>query len=439
MLACATGLARRIEAVYLDQRPSVPLGFIFELADKLTPSHITDSLGKAVVLDHVLDRQTLDAHHLVFVNNACAELLLVVASSVLNARMNTGYFQTSFVSVFRSLLFLRMSSLGFCQLLLILGKEFGITHSLAGGEDDHRFESKIETDLLVDDRQGLDILFYQERDEVAVGTILADCCRAGLRACGKWSMPVEIQRLLHFGKSEPLDLPRKGVSSVSSRLSMLLFLACGILGTSLKKVREGSLQVSQGLLKRYRGNSRKPRVLLLEVRQHGGKFVIGELLTTLLVGCRAGMQTAIVDKADTAERLGKNDSLLIGRIEPEFVCPLRLVAHGLLAFLIFFDVLFQSGQNLSTQRAIMPVCNFFHLFQDVNRKANRERFGCFVIVFHASILHQLWMHIKWLEPLCPQPQKRSAASIPVPEGRGFTRRFDKIKVMQTGVRFNPFY
>jgi len=97
------------------------------------------------------------------------------------------------------------------------------------------------------------------------------------------------------------------------------------------------------------------------------------------------MQSPIVDKTDTSERLRKDDSLLVSGIEPEFVRPLRL-AHYLFVFLISFDVFFQSGQDFSTERSIMPLCNLFHLLQDVSRKADRERFSFFLIVFHASIL-----------------------------------------------------
>src|SRR6266487_5888402 len=129
MLACATGLRRRIEPIESDQGASVPLGFILQLTDKLAPSDITDSFCKAVVLDHVLDSQALHANHLVFVYHACAELVLVISPAILDTSVDFGNFQPSFVSVPRSLLFLGMSPLSFCQLLLILGKELRIANT----------------------------------------------------------------------------------------------------------------------------------------------------------------------------------------------------------------------------------------------------------------------------------------------------------------------
>ena len=129
MLACATSFRGWVEPIDLDQGSSVPFGFILELTDKLTPSNVTDSFCKAGVLDHVLDSQALHAHHLVLVYDACAELVLVVLPSVLDTSMDFGNLQTRLVPVFRSLFLLGMSPLSFCQLLLILGKEFGVANT----------------------------------------------------------------------------------------------------------------------------------------------------------------------------------------------------------------------------------------------------------------------------------------------------------------------
>ena len=75
MLAIMTGFTRGIPTVNFDEGSSIPLALIVQLADKLAPSHITDRFCKAVILDHVLDGQTLHADHLVFVDDACAESL----------------------------------------------------------------------------------------------------------------------------------------------------------------------------------------------------------------------------------------------------------------------------------------------------------------------------------------------------------------------------
>ncbi len=89
-------------------------------------------------------------------------------------------------------------------------------------------------------------------------------------------------------------------------------------------------------------------------------------------------------------------------------------AHGihccLLPFLISFDMLFHGGQNLSAKRAVMSFCNLFHLFQDRNRKADRERFRFFFFITHVSILQQNWMHAKREWALSSHSLKRGGTS-----------------------------
>jgi hypothetical protein len=408
MLAIATGLRGRVEPINLDQGSPVPFGFIFQLSDKLTPSDVTDSFCKAVVLDHVLDGQTLDAYHLVFVDDAGRELVLVVPSAVIDPSVDFGNFQTSFVSVLRSLFLLGMPSLCFGKLLLILGKIAGIAYTLTSRESHHGLYAKIETDHVGGHWQWLDIVFYQDGNEVAVGTILRDRDRTGLAAFGQRPMPVNIQRRIYLGKCEVLPIPLERIGGIGSRLLVLLFLESRILGAALKKVLEGPVQMPQRLLNRHRGDFTQPRVLLLEIRQHGCKVVIGELLTTLFVSRLASLEPPIVDETDTSKRLSQVDPVPIGRIEAILVCPLGL-AHSLLAFLVFLDMLFHCGQDLPIQRAIIAFCNLFQLLQDMSGKPQGE---CFSIAFHSTIIQSIWLNVNRLRYTLPQPQTRNGALIP---------------------------
>jgi hypothetical protein len=69
--------------------------------------------------------------------------------------------------------------------------------------------------------------------------------------------------------------------------------------------------------------------------------------------------------------LSKDDSLLVGRVEPEFVGSLRLVAHGLLAFLLFFYVFLKSVDNLTISRSLVRSRNFLESLQE--SRVNVER------------------------------------------------------------------
>ncbi len=190
MLTRTACFARGIEPVDLDQGSSIPLGFVFQLADELTPSHITESFRQAVVLDHVLDRQALHAHHLVFVHHACAELMLVVPSAVIDPSMKTSHFETGFVPILGALLFLGMASLSLCQLLLLLGKIARIANTLPSRKGNHRLDAQVKSHHVVHHGQGLDLLFEQDGHEVAVRAILGNRDRTGLGIFGQRSMPV---------------------------------------------------------------------------------------------------------------------------------------------------------------------------------------------------------------------------------------------------------
>lgn len=353
MLACMTGLRRRVETVNLDQGSSVPFGFVFELTDKLTPSDIADSLSKLRIFNHVLDNQALNADHLVFVNNAPTELVLVISPSIGDTSMDASHLQTSFVPVLRSLLFLGMSPLSCSQAFLIFGKIAGITYGFSGRERDHGFDAKIKANHFVNHWQRVNLVLYQDRDEVAVSAILRDRDRTGFGILGEISMPVDIQGLIHLGKRELLSIPLERIRGIGSRLIILLFLEGRVFGSSLKEVDKSALQMTKGLLYRNRRNVREPRILFLEIRQHGSKIVVVEALSELKIGRLAGRESPIVDKADASERLSQGDPLLIGRIEPEFVCPLSFLAQGLFSFLLLLYMLLNSVDNFTVSRSLV--------------------------------------------------------------------------------------
>src|SRR6266568_296524 len=93
-----TSFGRGIPLVNLDQVPSIPLCFVFQLGHKLRPAHVTDSLSKAVVLDHVLDLQALDADRLVFTNQTGRKLMQEVTTPISNTGMDTSNLLTGFGS-----------------------------------------------------------------------------------------------------------------------------------------------------------------------------------------------------------------------------------------------------------------------------------------------------------------------------------------------------
>jgi hypothetical protein len=422
MLAGTTGLRRGIEPIDLDQGSSIPLGFIFQLADELAPAYIADRFGERVVLDHILDCQALHADHLVFVDDACREFVLVVSASIGDTSVDFSDFETSFVAVTARLLFPGVPSLSFCQLLLILGKIAWVANGLTRRKGYHRLDAQIEPDHLRGNGKRLDVLCYQDGDEVASSRILGDRDRTGFGIFGQRSVPLDAQRLIHLGKREGLSIPREGIGGTGSRLGVLLFLEGGIVSSSLEEIHKGAIQVTEGLLKRDRRHIGEPGVVLLESRQHGRKIGVGEALPMLSIGRLASREAPIIDEAAASERLSKDDFLLSSRIESILVGSLRLFAHGLLALSLFLDVQSQGSQNLTIERAIILFGDRSYLLQQGSRESNGQ--GLYLI-FHVAILILIWLHVKGIAPR-PKPQIRNAAFIPSAEVQGFTRRVDKL-------------
>src|SRR5579859_1933810 len=236
--------------------------------------------------------------------------------------MYLGNFETGFVPVLRALLFPGMPPLSFCQCLLILGKIAGISNALPSGESNHRLDAKIKTNHCGDDRLRFDLVLYQNGDKVAVRTILRDRDRTGFGIFGQRSMPVDIQWLIHLGKREGLPIPCEGIGGIGSRLVMLLFLECWVLGATLKEIDKGTIQVAKGLLYGDRRNVREPGVVFFEIRKHGSQLVVIKPLSLLEIGRLAGVESPIVDKATASKRLSKDDPLPLGRREPVLVRPL---------------------------------------------------------------------------------------------------------------------
>src|SRR3989442_8932886 len=123
MPTVGTALGGWVPLVNLDQGPPIPLRFVFQLAHELPPTDVTNRLGKVVVAQHVLDGQALHANHLVLVNDARRELVLIVPSPIRNPGMETGDFAPRLFSILGVFLLLGMASLRFGQLLFVCAEE----------------------------------------------------------------------------------------------------------------------------------------------------------------------------------------------------------------------------------------------------------------------------------------------------------------------------
>src|SRR6266568_8124350 len=117
---------RGVPLVNLDNGTPIPCRFVLKLSDQFRPTDVTDGFRQRVVLDHVLDLQTLDADDLVFAYDASRALMLVVPSPICHLFLDASHLQTSFCTVLGPFFLFCMTTLCFCQLLCLFGEELGI-------------------------------------------------------------------------------------------------------------------------------------------------------------------------------------------------------------------------------------------------------------------------------------------------------------------------
>ncbi len=284
MSTVKAAFGRGIELVNLDKRSPIPGRFVLKLSDKFRPPHVTDGFCQTVVLDHILNLQTLDTDRLVLTDQLCRELVLRITASVTDPRMDASHLETSLGAVLGALLFLGEATLSPCQLLLILVEEFGIAGGVPIRGDHHGLQAQIKPHLRLHHRQELDVFFDQDGDKVATSGVFAYRDGRGLAPFGQGTRPVDVKRSIHFRQGKRLPIPFKGGSGVFSGLWTFAFLEGGIVGTAFKEVLEGFLKVSQGLLRRHRGDLVEPSMvsLLLQKGEAGRGFMIADPLLILV-------------------------------------------------------------------------------------------------------------------------------------------------------------
>lgn len=181
MSTVVTAFGRGVVLVNLDQRASIPVSLVRQLADELPPTNVTDRFGKAMVLDHILDLQALYTYDLVLAYELGRELVLIITASIAHPSMNASDLPPRFLTVFRAFFLLSMPMLCPCQFLCFFGKVARVAIRLPITGHNHAFDTQVKPNHLRRNFQWLDILFNQEGDKVAIRTILRD--RDGGRLC----------------------------------------------------------------------------------------------------------------------------------------------------------------------------------------------------------------------------------------------------------------
>lgn len=139
--AILTGVAR----IYSNILSASVLSFERKKCCKLSPSCISDTLSKTMVVNHAVDTQILNGYDAEAINNASAILVSKIHSSVRNMLMDMRNHPSPFSSSRSALRFFGQSSLSFSQRLFIFSKEAGISNSLSSGQGSKVGKPNIDT------------------------------------------------------------------------------------------------------------------------------------------------------------------------------------------------------------------------------------------------------------------------------------------------------
>ena len=316
-----TCFAAGIEAVDLDQLPTIPLAFVSEADQEHAPSSVRYYSGEAMVANHPSDIQILDNDHLIFANEASGEFVHLVAATVGHLGAQASKLDSSFVPAPGSFLFARDGARESPFFGQFSGVVFEVGNLLSCRQSGQCIDAKIYADCCFKFGQGLDGLVLTEQ-----GNVPALSCIERHRYAGwfdvhrKRATPVNVKRRIHLGQGKLVVNESKPTTSELGRASGSLLFETWILCSLGKEVRVGGLQMSQGLLD-------------WNARHFVQKSQLGFFLPTCkrrTLSCipngflaqrprfAASMQRSIIDEPTTSNRSTKQNFLLGGWIKTVF-------------------------------------------------------------------------------------------------------------------------
>ena len=331
-----TPFTARVESVNLDERPAVPLCLVLQLAKDLAPAHIGDMFGQTVIPDQAPDVQIFHDDHLVFANQSGGHLVDKVHAAITYLLVNLGDLQTGFLAVLRTFLLAGHLALRSCQLLLVLPGMARVPNLLAIRQRGRVRQAHVDTDLLCDGGQRLDLDFTAQADVIAPAWGLAE-------NDGAW-VHRHVLRPLHvdgaqLGNTQSVlrAVKAKAIAGIRRALFLVLRLKRRIRRAAFPEVHKPALQMPQRLLERDATDFLQVReVALLQPWQHINRVYFGDPFLVFIPGIRAVRQEVVVHFTGAAERLRELLLLLVCRVEPELVCAL---GHDLEDSILFRKVL----------------------------------------------------------------------------------------------------
>ena len=292
--------------------------------------------GQAGIADQAPDVQIFHDDYLVFANQSGRHLVDKVHPAITYLLVNLGHLQTGFLAVLRTVLLAGHFPLRSCQLLLILAGVARVADLLAIRQRRRMRQANVETDLLCDRRQRLNLDLTAETDVVAPTLRFAE--NDGARVHRHVLRPLHVD-VAQLGDTQAAlrAVEVKPIAGIRRALFLVLRLKRRIRGAAFPEVHKPALQMPQGLLQRHAADFLQVRqVALLQPGQPINRVDFGDPFLVFTPRIRAVRQKVIVHFPATAERLRELLLLLICRVETELVCAL---GHLLEDSMLFHKVL----------------------------------------------------------------------------------------------------
>lgn len=291
----------------------IPVRFIAQLTDKLTPSRITDCSRELAVFEHILHSQVFHDDVLVFPHQSGRQLVQKIFARIGNLCLNPSHLDPCLSSIVRPFYLAAQCFLSFAQSLVKSVKRFRIGNLFTCTEGCQGCNSQINPNRVLNGRHWFDSwIVHQNRNKPSSCWVQPDGYSRRLTVLRNLSRPADRQRFSTFCQGQMLTIPPEGRLCEFSTAAVPLLFEGGILRCSGPKVFVSRLQMPQALLDRHTAYfvQKLEVILFFSLRQYPRRFHITDSLLAFIECFSAKKQHFVVDQSHTAQRSSKQVFLL---------------------------------------------------------------------------------------------------------------------------------
>ena len=302
-IAFSTLFTRWEKAIYLNQFSTIPLAFILKLSNQLSPASVRNTTSQRTVFNHVSDSQVLNRYYLVFAYQLIRQLVQKIESCIFNRCVNSGYGDTSLISIFRAFISPRKCFLRGFKLAVLTIKMLRVGNFYPVAGCHQTSQSCIQTNIFVSWWQWLNCLvIHQERNKPTSRQIEFDSHCGRIAFNGEVPTPNYIQRFFALGEPQISVLPLESGASKLCILAIPFLFEVGVFSPFRLEVGERNLKMAQCLLKGYTANlvEKSKLFFFFPVGKHRGSLSVSDSLLSLIPSFSTSSQSFVVHEPSAA-------------------------------------------------------------------------------------------------------------------------------------------